>query len=61
MPRLMEHSHRHGPFDPRFRLRRSTPATVVASTAGHAEIAGWEDNAERCASVGTRVQPRAWS
>jgi len=44
MPRLMEHSRRPGPFDPRFRVCRSRSAAVAARTAGDPEIAGWEDD-----------------
>jgi hypothetical protein len=61
MPRLMEHSRRHGPFDPRFRLRRSRPAAVVASTAGHPEIAGWEDEGGALRERRDAGQPSAWS
>jgi len=60
MPRLMEHARRHGPFDPRFRLRHSMPEVVVA-TAGHPEIAGWEDDGGALSEPRDAKQPRVWS
>jgi hypothetical protein len=43
MPRTMEHSRRHGPFDPRYRLRRSKPAATLDKSRGGLDIAAWED------------------
>ena len=61
MPRLMEHSRRHGPFDPRFRLRSSRSAAVVARTAGRPDIAGWEDDGGALRERRDAGQIRAWS
>jgi hypothetical protein len=43
MARLMEHSRRHGPFDPRYRPRRSKRQDALDQMPGGREIAGWED------------------
>ena len=61
MPRLMEHSRRHGQFDPRFRVHPSRSAAVVARTAGHPEIAGWEDDGGALRERRDAGQTRAWS
>jgi hypothetical protein len=43
MSRSIENSRRHGPFDPRFRARRSTHRDLRRPLVESREIAGWED------------------
>jgi hypothetical protein len=43
MPRMMEHSRRHGPFDPRFRLPRSKSTPVLVGLPGGQQVSAWED------------------
>jgi hypothetical protein len=43
MPRRMEHSRRHGPFDPRFRLHRSKPIAALDELPGGPQVSAWED------------------
>jgi hypothetical protein len=43
MTTLTEHARRHGPFDPRFRLRRPKRVIPLAGPHTSSDIAGWED------------------
>ena len=43
MSRSIENSRQHGPFDPRFRARRSTHRDLRRPPVESREIAGWED------------------
>ena len=59
MSRLMEHSRRHGPFDPRFRVRGSKPAAALDDSRGGPEVAAWEDEGGALRPALAGALPRA--